>query len=154
MIRGLVVNRPNNLGIRPELSPFVGRDPCTKVQVSLWLQTRHDPLTACVIDLRDRSPRVTPKYPLQRGQIRAIFRDIENDSFESFKKAGGVCTPYRSKRQEKDPSEAEVSEESHRSTFTAVSPTTDGNRRNCLIFRYCPPNCPNRFSRARLARRA
>jgi hypothetical protein len=54
------------------------------------------------MDFRARSPNTTPKYPLHRGQIRAIFRAISHFLI-SLEKLGGSFTLYTTMRQEKDP---------------------------------------------------
>jgi hypothetical protein len=54
------------------------------------------------MDFRARSPKTTPKYPLQRGQILAIFRAIKPLPYFSGK-ARRLCTLYTTMRQEKDP---------------------------------------------------
>jgi hypothetical protein len=54
------------------------------------------------MDFRALSPKTTPKYPLHRGQILAIFRAIKPLPY-SLKKLGGFFTLYTTMRQEKDP---------------------------------------------------
>ena len=53
------------------------------------------------MDFRARSPKTTPKYPLQRGQILAIFRAIK--PLPTPEKARRLFTLYTTRRQAKDP---------------------------------------------------